>query len=107
MSLPDLRPPLRSTPGRPLPSLWGAGPQQPSFALTGGGVLVAEVAVDKDIWSDRPGLLRALSRLLHAQGPERGLRRYRQMLEQHGFPIARTAHAVDILDLVLATRAAA
>lgn len=63
--------------------------------------------MDKDVWSDQPGLLRALSRLLRVQGQERSMRRYRQMLEQHGFPIARTAHVVDILDLVLATRAVA
>ncbi|XP_019486557.1 PREDICTED: N-acetylserotonin O-methyltransferase-like protein [Hipposideros armiger] len=72
----------------------------------GGGLLVAEVALDEDTQAARPGLLRSLNRLLHTQGGERGLSQYRQLLQAHGFTDVQVARTGDIVDVVLATRPA-
>ncbi|XP_032985965.1 probable bifunctional dTTP/UTP pyrophosphatase/methyltransferase protein isoform X1 [Rhinolophus ferrumequinum] len=72
----------------------------------GGGLLVAEVALDEDPRAARPGLLRSLSRLLQTQGGERSLTKSRQLLQLHGFTDVQVARTGDVLHVVLATRPA-
>ncbi|XP_036091621.1 probable bifunctional dTTP/UTP pyrophosphatase/methyltransferase protein isoform X2 [Rousettus aegyptiacus] len=72
----------------------------------GGGLLLVELALHEDAREARPGLRRALHCLLHPRGPERGLSHHRRLLERLGFADVRVAHTSDVLDVVLATRAA-
>lgn len=72
----------------------------------GGGLLLVELALHEDAREARPGLRRALHRLLHPRSPERGLSHHRRLLERLGFADVRVAHTSDVLDVVLATRAA-